>query len=222
MEFLLDSLNLEAIKKWQEILPLVGVTSNPSIAKKEGKIDFFQRLKEVRRIIGLDASLHVQVVAKDYQGILRDAQKIRQETDEQIYIKIPVTPDGLAAIKTLKTQGYNITATAIYTTMQGLLAISSGANYLAPYYNHMENLSIDSGQVIKELAQAIERMGSSSEILAASFKNVAQVTNALAQGAQTVTAGPDVFEAAFAMPSIDKAVADFAADWQACQGKDSI
>lgn len=222
MEFLLDSLNLEAIKKWQEILPLAGVTSNPSIAKKEGKIDFFQRLKEVRRIIGLDASLHVQVVAKDYQGILRDAQKIRQETDEQIYIKIPVTPDGLAAIKTLKTQGYNITATAIYTTMQGLLAISSGANYLAPYYNHMENLSIDSGQVIKELAQAIERMGSSSKILAASFKNVAQVTNALAQGAQTVTAGPDVFEAAFAMPSIDKAVADFAADWQACQGKDSI
>lgn len=222
MEFLLDSLNLEAIKKWQEILPLAGVTSNPSIAKKEGKIDFFQRLKEVRRIIGLDASLHVQVVAKDYQGILRDAQKIRQETDEQIYIKIPVTPDGLAAIKTLKTQGYNITATAIYTTMQGLLAISAGADYLAPYYNRMENLSIDSGQVIKELAQAIERMGSSSKILAASFKNVAQVTNALAQGAQTVTAGPDVFEAAFAMPSIDKAVADFAADWQACQGKDSI
>ncbi len=222
MEFLLDSLNLEAIKKWQEILPLAGVTSNPSIAKKEGKIDFFQRLKEVRRIIGLDASLHVQVVAKDYQGILRDAQKIRQETDEQIYIKIPVTPDGLAAIKTLKTQGYNITATAIYTTMQGLLAISAGADYLAPYYNRMENLSIDSGQVIKELAQAIERMGSSSKILAASFKNVAQVTNALAQGAQTVTAGPDVFEAAFAMPSIDKAVADFAADWQACQGKDGI
>ncbi len=201
---------------------MAGVTSNPSIAKKEGKIDFFQRLKEVRRIIGLDASLHVQVVAKDYQGILRDAQKIRQETDEQIYIKIPVTPDGLAAIKTLKTQCYNITATAIYTTMQGLLAISAEADYLAPYYNRMENLSIDSGQVIKELAQAIERTDSSSKILAASFKNVAQVTNALAQGAQAVTAGPDVFEAAFSMPSIDKAVADFAADWQACQGKDSI
>ena len=201
---------------------MAGVTSNPSIAKKEGKIDFFQRLKEVRRIIGLDASLHVQIVAKDYQGILRDAQKIRQETDEQNYIKIPVTPDGLAAIKTLKTQGYNITATAIYTTVQGLLAISAEADYLAPYYNRMENLSIDSGQVIKELAQAIERTDFSSKILAASFKNVAQVTNALAQGAQAVTAGPDVFEAAFSMPSIDKAVADFAADWQACQGKDSI
>lgn len=76
--------------------------------------------------------------------------------------------------------------------------------------------------MIKELVQAIERMGSSSKILAASFKNVAQVTNALAQRAQTVTAGPDIFEAAFAMSSIDKAVADFAADWQACQGKDSI
>ncbi|MDF8152831.1 transaldolase family protein, partial [Listeria monocytogenes] len=81
-----------------------------------------------------------QVVAKDYQGILDDAAKIRQETDDDIYIKVPVTPDGLAAIKTLKAEGYNITATAIYTSMQGLLAISAGADYLAPYFNRMENL----------------------------------------------------------------------------------
>ncbi|EPU36246.1 fructose-bisphosphate aldolase, partial [Streptococcus agalactiae MRI Z1-039] len=143
MEFLLDTLNLEAIKKWHHILPLAGVTSNPTIAKKEGDIHFFQRIRDVRKIIGREASLHVQVVAKDYQGILDDAAKIRQETDDDIYIKVPVTPDGLAAIKTLKTEGYNITATAIYTSMQGLLAISAGADYLAPYFNRMENLDID-------------------------------------------------------------------------------
>lgn len=176
MEFLLDTLNLEAIKKWHHILPLAGVTSNPTIAKKEGDIHFFQRIRDVRKIIGREASLHVQVVAKDYQGILDDAAKIRQETDDDIYIKVPVTPDGLAAIKTLKTEGYNITATAIYTSMQGLLAISAGADYLAPYFNRMENLDIDATQVIKELAQAIERTGSSSKILAASFKNASQVT----------------------------------------------
>lgn len=222
MEFLLDTLNLEAIKKWHHILPLAGVTSNPSIAKKEGEIDFFQRINEVRKIIGLDASLHVQVVAKDYQGILADAKKIRQKTDDQIYIKVPVTPDGLAAIKSLKAKGYNVTATAIYTTMQGLLAISAGADYLAPYFNRMENLDINAEQVVMELTQAIERTDSSSKILAASFKNASQVTRALACGAQAVTAGPDVFEAAFAMPSIAKAVDDFAADWQAIQHKDTI
>ncbi|WP_069989920.1 fructose-6-phosphate aldolase [Streptococcus agalactiae] len=222
MEFLLDTLNLEAIKKWHHILPLAGVTSNPTIAKKEGDIHFFQRIRDVREIIGREASLHVQVVAKDYQGILDDAAKIRQETDDDIYIKVPVTPDGLAAIKTLKAKGYNITATAIYTSMQGLLAISAGADYLAPYFNRMENLDIDATQVIKELAQAIERTGSSSKILAASFKNASQVTKALSQGAQSITAGPDIFESVFAMPSIAKAVNDFADDWKASQHSEHI
>lgn len=222
MEFLLDTLNLEAIKKWHHILPLAGVTSNPTIAKKEGDIHFFQRIRDVREIIGREASLHVQVVAKDYQGILDDAAKIRQETDDDIYIKVPVTPDGLAAIKTLKAEGYNITATAIYTSMQGLLAISAGADYLAPYFNRMENLDIDATQVIKELAQAIERTGSSSKILAASFKNASQVTKALSQGAQSITAGPDIFESVFAMPSIAKAVNDFADDWKASQYSEHI
>ena len=212
MEFLLDTLNLEAIKKWHHILPLAGVTSNPTIAKKEGDIHFFQRIRDVREIIGREASLHVQVVAKDYQGILDDAAKIRQETDDDIYIKVPVTPDGLAAIKTLKAEGYNITATAI----------SAGADYLAPYFNRMENLDIDATQVIKELAQAIERTGSSSKILAASFKNASQVTKALSQGAQSITAGPDIFESVFAMPSIAKAVNDFADDWKASQHSEHI
>ncbi len=218
MEFLLDTLNLEAIKKWHHILPLAGVTSNPSIAKKKGQIDFFQRIHEVRDIIGMDAGLHVQVVAKDYEGILQDAHKIREATDEEVYIKVPVMLDGLAAIKTLKAEGFNITATAIYTTMQGLLAISAGADYLAPYYNRMENLDIDPTQVIRELVEAINRTGSSSKVLVASFKNASQVTKALAQGAQSITAGPDVFEVAFDMPSIAKVVDDFAADWKASQG----
>lgn len=222
MEFLLDTLNLEAIKKWHRILPLAGVTSNPTIAKKEGKIDFFQRIRDVREIIGQDASLHVQVVSKNYEGIVKDAHKIRTETDDKVYIKVPVTPDGLAAIQTLKKQDFHITATAIYTTMQGLLAISAGADYLAPYYNRMENLDIDPVRVIGELVEAINRTASPSKVLAASFKNVSQVTKALAQGAQSITAGPDIFEAAFATPLIAKAVDDFADDWKISQGKDCI
>lgn len=75
MEFMLDTLNIEEIRKWAEVLPLAGVTSNPTIAKKEGDIDFFERLHLIRDIIGPNASLHVQVVAKDYEGILADAKK---------------------------------------------------------------------------------------------------------------------------------------------------
>ncbi|KHD44849.1 fructose-6-phosphate aldolase [Streptococcus hongkongensis] len=214
MEYMLDTLNLEAIKKWSKILPLAGVTSNPTIAKAEGDIDFFERIKEVRTIIGDQASIHVQVVAKDYEGILKDAAEIRRQAGNDIFVKIPVTTEGLAAIKTLKAEGYHITATAIYTTFQGLLAIEAGADYLAPYYNRMDNLNIDPEAVIGQLAEAIDRECSDSKILAASFKNVGQVNKAFALGAQAITAGPDVFEAGFAMPSIQKAVDDFGTDWE--------
>ena len=222
MEFMLDTLNLEEIKKWSEVLPLAGVTSNPTIAKKEGQIDFFKRIQEVREVIGQDPSIHVQVVAQDFEGILKDAQEIRRQAGTDIYVKVPVTVEGLKAIKVLKAEGYHITATAIYTVMQGLLAIQAGADYLAPYYNRMENLNIESDDVIKQLAEAIDRQGSSSKILAASFKNVAQVNNALAAGAHAVTAGADVFESAFAMPSIKKAVDDFSDDWFVIQNSRSI
>ncbi|MFX3733554.1 transaldolase family protein, partial [Streptococcus suis] len=79
-------------------------------------------------IIGPNASIHVQVVAKDYEGILADSKKIRELAPENIYINVPVTPAGLAAIKTLKSQGYQITSTEIYTVFQGLLAIEAGAD----------------------------------------------------------------------------------------------
>ena len=222
MQFMLDTLNLEEIKKWSRILPFAGVTSNPTIARREGEIDFFERIREVRRLIGSEPSIHVQVISKDYEGILADAAKIQKQAGNDIYVKIPVTPEGLAAMKTLKKEGMKITATAIYTTFQGLLAIEAGADYLAPYYNRMENLNINPDHVIAQLAQAIERNHSTSKILAASFKNVAQVNRAFAQGAQAITAGADVFEAAFAMPSIQKAVDDFAADWAAIHGKNTL
>lgn len=222
MEYMLDTLNLEAIKKWSKILPLAGVTSNPTIARAEGQIDFFERIKEVRSIIGDKASIHVQVVAKDYEGILKDAAEIRRQAGDSIFVKVPVTTDGLTAIKTLKADGYHITATAIYTTFQGLLAIEAGADYLAPYYNRMENLNIDAEAVIGQLAEAIDRECSDSKILAASFKNVGQVNKAFALGAQAITAGPDVFEAGFAMPSIQKAVDDFGKDWESIHQKQSI
>lgn len=219
MEFMLDTVNLDEIKKWAKILPLAGVTSNPTIVKKEGRIKVFERIQEIREVIGTTVSIHVQVVAKDYAGILCDARKIRQECGKDIYVKIPVTTDGLAAMKVLKEEGFRITATAIYTTFQGLLAIEAEADYLAPYYNRMENLNIDPEEVLCQLAQAIARTGSTSKILAASFKNVAQVNRAFACGVQAITAGSEVFEAAFAMPAIEKAVDDFAKDWQDAQGQ---
>lgn len=102
MEFMLDTLNLDEIKKWSEILPLAGVTSNPTIAKREGSINFFERIKDVRELIGSTPSIHVQVISQDFEGILKDAHEIRRQAGDDIFIKVPVTPAGLRAIKVLK------------------------------------------------------------------------------------------------------------------------
>ncbi|QCQ04707.1 fructose-6-phosphate aldolase [Ligilactobacillus animalis] len=222
MEFMLDTVNLAEIKKWAQILPLAGVTSNPTIVKREGELDFFEHLKKVRELIGPKPSLHVQVVAKDTAGMIEEAKKLQAELGGNLYIKIPVTQEGLVAIKQLKQADFKITATAIYTTMQGLLALEAGADYLAPYYNRMENLDTDPVALIAQLASAREKSTQKGKILAASFKNASQVTKALGAGAQAVTAGSDIYAASLADPAIAKAVSDFAIDWKTSQKRAGI
>lgn len=219
MEFLLDTANLEDIKKYEKIIPLAGVTSNPSIVKNEGKVDFFDHMRKIREIIGTERTLHVQVVATDYDGMMKDAETIVDKIDSDVYIKVPTNEEGLKVIKELKKRGMNVTATAIYTKFQAYLAIAAGADYLAPYFNRMENLNIDPKEAIQEIANEISRTNSSSKILAASFKNVAQVTTALEAGAQAATMGCDILKQALGMPSIDKAVVDFTADWESIYSK---
>jgi len=214
MEFMLDTANIPAIKRYVDTLPVSGVTSNPSIIKKEGSIDFFKHMREIREIIGAERSLHVQVVADDYEGMMADADAIVNHIDERVYIKVPVTEAGLKVIKSLKEKGRNVTATAIYTKFQAYLAIAAGADYIAPYFNRMENLNIDPTDAIREMVNEIRRTGSSTKVLAASFKNVGQVNAALECGAQAATLGTDIFDQAFAMPSVSKAVSDFTKDWE--------
>ena len=163
MEFMLDTANIADIKKFADMLPIAGVTSNPSIVKKEGKIDFFQHMKDIR--------------------------------------------------------GIKVTATSIYTKFQAYLAIAAGADYIAPYFNRMENLNIDPRAAIFEMAEEIARTNSETKILAASFKNVGQVNAALENGSQAATMGVDIIQQALAMPSIAQAVTDFTGDWEAIFGE---
>lgn len=214
MEFILDTANLTEIKKYHEMIHLAGVTTNPSICKKENIENFWEHMNKIRAIIGLDRSFHVQVVAKDYDGMIEDAEAILKNIDEQVFIKVPTTEVGLRVMKELKRREHNVTATGIYTKMQAYLAINIGVDYLAPYYNRMENHNIDAQEAILEIANIINRTQSPSKILAASFKNVSQVTTAIEHGAHAITAGSDVFETALNLPFIGQAVSDFTTDWE--------
>ena len=222
MKYLLDTANIEAIKKGVEYLPFDGVTTNPSIVAKEGKIDFFEHMRQIRSIIGINRSLHIQVIATDAAGIVKDAETLFNHVDNQVYIKIPATMEGIKAMRLLKNQGRNVSATGIYTVTQGLLALEAGADVLIPYYNRMENLNIDPEDAIRTFAQMIRQYGYKATVVAASFKGIGQINKAFVAGAHAVTIDPALVENALAMPDIAKAVDDFSRDWKTVYGERMI
>lgn len=222
MKYLFDTASLDLIKKYANNLPIYGITTNPSILKKEGSFDFFNHFQEIKNIIGDSKTLHIQVTTDTCDEMIQEANAICDKLGKKTYIKIPVTFEGLKAISQLKKDDYNITATAIYSKTQGLLAMESGADYIAPYYNRMHNLDIDSNKTILTFANVISNYNYKTKILAASFKNIHQVNCAIECGAHEVTLSPDILLEAFKMPSINKAIIDFRKDWVSIFGDTSI
>ena len=219
MKYLLDTANLDDIRRCCEIFPIAGVTSNPSIVKREGNVDFFAHMREIRSIIGMDSPLHIQVTAPDAEGMVRDADAIMEKVDSNVFVKVPVTLEGLKAMKAMKAKGIPITGTVVYSKQQSFLAMEAGADYIAPYFNRMENLGIDPDDVIASLAEMIALYDYPTQILAASFKNAGQVDRAFLAGAQTATMDPSILISAISQPHIDGAVEQFMNDWKAVHGE---
>ena len=223
MEIMFDNVNLATLEESAAIYPYVGVTSNPTIIKEEGKIDFAKHFNKVREIIGNEKSLHIQVVSTTEEEIIAEAHTIAELVDKNVYIKIPVTEEGLKAIKKLKAEGFKITATAIYTRIQGLLAIAAGADYIAPYFNRIEACGEeDPCNVIACLRKDIDFTNAKTKILAASFHRGEQVLKALASGADAVTLQPRLLKEMISRDYITNAVNTFASDWENTQGCKNI
>lgn len=218
MEILIDTIDLDQIKEAVEYLPVAGVTSNPSIVKKSAPADFFKHMNAIRDIIGQERSLHVQVIATEALGMVEEAMEILERIDKNVYVKIPVSYEGIKAIRILKEKGVQVTATAIYDLMQAYLALEAGADYLAPYVNRIGNLGGDPMELIDNLAMKIASENYDAKIVAASFKGVEQVKQSLNFGAQAITAPVEILKAVFANPNIDKAVKDFNSDWHEVYG----
>lgn len=218
MELMFDNANLETLQEYTAIYPYAGITCNPTIIKQEGKLDFFNHFKQIREMIGFKHSLHVQVVSLKAEEIIEEAKKIVEKIDQDVYIKIPVTEEGLKAIKILKEKGYKITATAIYSKLQGLLAIAAGADYIAPYYNRIAHLGQNPCDVISVFRKDIDFSKAKTKILAASFHTSEQVTMAIAAGADAVTLQPKLLKDMFNADFIDNALIKFAKDWEETQG----
>ena len=187
------------------------MTTNPSIISKEGK-DFENIIKEIDEIVGKDTPIHAQVISTKFEDMMEEALYI-SKLREKMYVKIPVTKEGLRAIKELKKQNIKITATAIFTAHQGFLAAKAGADYVAPYVNRIDNISGDGVNVVKDLVNIINSYNLNTKVVAASFKNAQQVLDLMKVGVHSATIPADICRTMMAHPLTDWSVDKFIEDW---------
>ena len=212
MELLLDTANLEAIRKYCDYYNIIGVTTNPSILSRE-KGPFFETCARIREIIGQEKQLHVQVTGRSCEEMLKEAEVITQRLGKDVYIKVPVMEEGVKAMKLMKAQGLRVTATAVVSVQQAFLAGSVGADYVAPYVNRMENLNIDPYEAVARIREIFDNQGIATKILGASFKNTQQVMRIYEMGAEAVTVGPELLTTMCSNAVTDLWVENFEKDW---------
>ncbi|AST57206.1 transaldolase [Thermoanaerobacterium thermosaccharolyticum] len=214
---LLDTANLDEICNAIDLYPIDGVTTNPTILVKEKK-DFLKHIKDIRSLIGNERMLHVQVVGTKYQDIIDEAYYLNENIGGNVYIKIPVLPEGIKAMKYLSEKNIKVTATAVFTSQQALIAAKAGAKFVAPYINRIDNISSSGIDVVGEIAKIYKMFSLDTKILAASFKNVDQVKKAFLAGSDSVTISYDILEHMVYHPSTIESVNQFIKDWKGLYG----
>lgn len=220
MELIIDSADVAQIKVLKELCTVAGVTTNPTILTKSGR-EATEVIQDLIGILDEDQKLFIQVVKTDYEGIMEEAKKISQLRPKNMYVKIPVTHEGLRAIKECKKLGIHTLATAIYTADQAFLAAMNGAEYLAPYTNRMCNYG-DGVQNVKDLIEMLRVNHMPAKVIAASFKNTYQVHELIKAGIQAVTVPCDVLYQMIDHPGTKIAVGEFSVNWQRAYNRNTL
>ncbi|HGY4910389.1 TPA: fructose-6-phosphate aldolase [Citrobacter freundii] len=220
MELYLDTSDVDAVKALARIFPLAGVTTNPSIVAA-GNQTLEVLLPQLQEAMGGQGRLFAQVMATTAEGMVSDARKLRAIIAD-IVVKVPVTAEGLAAIKLLKEEGIPTLGTAVYGAAQGLLAALAGAEYVAPYINRVDAQGGDGIQTVTDLQTLLKMHAPHAKVLAASFKTPRQALDCLLAGCESITLPLDVAQQMISSPAVDAAVAKFEQDWQSAFGRTSI
>jgi fructose-6-phosphate aldolase 2 len=212
MIYMADTANIAEIKDLFRYYPMEGVTTNPSILSHEGK-PLSKIIPEILEVIE-GKMIHIQTISDNADDILKEAKKYREYfgLKNNYYVKIPVTREGYRAIHLVKDAGMNVTATAIFTQQQAMIAANAGADFVAPYVNRLDNIVSHGIEVVSDIVKGIKLYGLKTQVLAASFKNVDQVYRVSLTGCHSVTASYDVLIALMSHPMTDKGVMDFERD----------
>ena len=214
MLYFLDSAKLTLIESSLAKYPIDGVTTNPTILARdiEDGMTLSELLREIRRLTA-EKKLFVQVTSDTTDEMVLDAQAIANSLGGDLSIKVPSNTAGFAAIKKLKALGISTTATACYTTSQALLAAKSGADFIAPYVSHIDNLSLDGPAEACAMASLLRSHDLDAQILAASFRTAAQVERCIAGGVTSVTVTAEMLDVLASHPGTDKELCSFRKNW---------
>lgn len=213
MKLLLDTANIEDIRYINTYFPIMGVTTNPTILSREGG-DAAARLREIRAIIGADKELHVQVTEHEYEKIMEEANILYKELGPNTFVKVPITDVGLRVTRELKKMGYHVTVTAVLSAGQAMLAANAGADYVAPYVSRLENICENGVEAVAEIQRVFDAAGTSTKILAASFKTAREVLDVALTGAATATVSTFVMQKLLVHTTTDTSIHGFADDWK--------
>jgi len=212
MIYMADTADLEELRKLYLFFPLQGVTTNPTILSHAGN-KLSVAIEGIQELVG-SGMVHVQMISAESDDMVREAKKYRSYFDfgDNFYAKIPVTSNGYRAIRILKDAGINVTATAIFTQQQALVAMKAGADFVAPYVSRLDNISSHGIEVVGDIVKNIAIYDLKGKVLAASFKTVDQIYRVSMAGAHSATIGPELLHQLIKHPMTDIGVNQFEID----------
>ena len=217
MKFVIDTANVDDIRKANDMGGICGVTTNPSLIAKEGR-DFNEVIKEITTIVDGPISGEVKATTVDAEGMIAEGREIAKIHPNMV-VKIPMTVEGLKATKVLSSAGIKTNVTLIFTANQALLAARAGATYVSPFLGRLDDISTRGVDLIREIAEIFDVAGLDTQIIAASVRNPIHVTDCALAGADIATVPYAVIEQMTKHPLTDAGIKKFQDDYKAVFGE---
>lgn len=217
MKFFIDTANVDDIRKANDMGVICGVTTNPSLIAKEGRV-FEEVIKEITSIVDGPISGEVKATTTDAEGMIREGREIAKIHPNMV-VKIPMTVEGLKAVKVLAAEGIKTNVTLIFTSNQALLAARAGATYVSPFLGRLDDISVRGVDLVAEIAEIFKVAGIKTEIIAASVRNPMHITDCALAGADIATVPYKVIEQMTHHPLTDAGIKKFQEDYIAVFGE---
>ena len=217
MKFFVDTANVEDIKKANDMGVICGVTTNPSLIAKEGR-NFAEVIKEITDIVDGPISGEVKATTVDAEGMIKEGREIAAIHPNMV-VKIPMTVEGLKAVKVLHAEGIKTNVTLVLTSAQALLAARAGASYVSPFLGRLDDISMPGIDLIYDITEIFQMHNIETEIIAASVRNPIHVIDCAKAGADIATVPYKVLEQMTKHPLTDQGIAKFQADYKAVFGE---